>query len=130
MSAVENGSTDLFGSSSDGIGELRVAICRWENSKGDALTPQKSVVILTHLPFPKLFARVLDHVAPSFFNYGYSALEVACHAFASWPDPTPDTTLTLPLLSNVIEAKLPDKINSPQVAPNIDTVGSCVTPID
>lgn len=80
------------------------------------------MVILTHLPFPKLFASVLDHVAPSFFKYGYSALEVACHAFASWPDPTPDTTLTLPLLSNVIEAKLPDKINSPQVAPNSDIV--------
>lgn len=87
-------------------------------------------MILTHLPFPKLFASVLDHVAPSFFKYGYSALEVACHAFASWPDPTPDTTLTLPLLSNVIEAKLPDKINSPQVAPNSDIVGSCAAAID
>lgn len=83
---------------------------------------QKSVVILTHLPFPKLFASVLDLVAPSFFTYGYSALEVACHAFASWPDPSPDSTLTLPLLSHVIEAKLPDAMNSPQVASTSDVV--------
>jgi hypothetical protein len=45
---------------------------------------QKSLVILTHLPFPALFASVLDRIAPVFFEHGYSALEAACHAIASW----------------------------------------------
>lgn len=80
------------------------------------LTIQKSVVILTHLPFPALFSAVLARIAPSFFKYGYSALEVACHGIASWPDPCPDALLELPLLSEVLTVKLPDSTDNPQVA--------------
>nr|XP_031861745.1 uncharacterized protein CI109_002978 [Kwoniella shandongensis]KAA5528817.1 hypothetical protein CI109_002978 [Kwoniella shandongensis] len=63
---------------------------------------QKSLVILTHLPFPALFSTVLQKVAPVFFEHGYSALEAACHSIASWPDPTPDSILELPLMSEII----------------------------
>lgn len=45
---------------------------------------QKSLVILTHLPFPSLFSAVLYRVAPAFFDHGYSALEAACHSISSW----------------------------------------------
>ncbi|KAK6909422.1 hypothetical protein I203_103440 [Kwoniella mangroviensis CBS 8507] len=76
---------------------------------------QKSLVILTHLPFPALFAAVLQKVAPVFFEYGYSALEAACHSIASWPDPTPDSILELPMLTDLINVKLPDTTESPQI---------------
>ncbi|KAK8853233.1 hypothetical protein IAR55_003935 [Kwoniella newhampshirensis] len=76
---------------------------------------QKSLVILTHLPFPALFSAVLQKVAPVFFEHGYSALEVACHSIASWPDPNPDSILELPLMSEIITTKLPDTTESPQI---------------
>ncbi|ODN77662.1 hypothetical protein L202_04813 [Cryptococcus amylolentus CBS 6039] len=76
---------------------------------------QKSLVILTHLPFPALFASVLQRVAPAFFEYGYSALEAACHSIAKWPDPTPDTLLSLPFMSDVLNVKLPDTSESTQM---------------
>jgi hypothetical protein len=89
-------------------------------------------VILTHLPFPSLFAAVLHRVAPVFFEHGYSALEAACHSIASWsvtlrlsretalltlprPDPIPDTVLDIPILSDLITIKLPDMRQTPQV---------------
>ncbi|WWC91689.1 uncharacterized protein L201_006635 [Kwoniella dendrophila CBS 6074] len=76
---------------------------------------QKSLVILTHLPFPALFSAVLQKVAPAFFEYGYSALEAACHSIASWPDPTPDSILELPMMTELLSVKLPDTTESPQI---------------
>ncbi|WVO12525.1 hypothetical protein L204_100125 [Cryptococcus depauperatus] len=76
---------------------------------------QKSLVILTHLPFPGLFAAVLQKMAPVFFEHGYSALEAACHSMASWPDPAPDCLLQLPFMSDVLLVELPDTTESPQI---------------
>ncbi|OCF38214.1 hypothetical protein I316_00439 [Kwoniella heveanensis BCC8398] len=76
---------------------------------------QKSLVILTHLPFPALFSAVLQKVAPAFFEYGYSALEAACHSIAAWPDPSSDSVLELPLMTDLITVKLPDRTESPQI---------------
>ncbi|WVR00265.1 hypothetical protein IAU59_007408 [Kwoniella sp. CBS 9459] len=76
---------------------------------------QKSLVILTHLPFPVLFSSVLQKVAPVFFEYGYSALEAACHSIAAWPDPSPDSVLELPLMTDLITVKLPDTTEASQI---------------
>ncbi|KAK4685933.1 hypothetical protein P7C73_g4202, partial [Tremellales sp. Uapishka_1] len=82
---------------------------------------QKSLVILTHLPFPTLFSNVLSKVAPAFFEHGYSALETACHSIASWPDPTPDTLLDLPFMCDLIHVKLPDTTEAPQIGKAFST---------
>lgn len=79
-------------------------------------------MILTQLPFPALWSEVLKRLAPAFFQHGYSAIEVACHGIASWPAPKPDVTLELPLLSNVINVKLPDETDNPQLGRS-ETVG-------
>ncbi|WVF73087.1 hypothetical protein IAT40_007906 [Kwoniella sp. CBS 6097] len=76
---------------------------------------QKSLVILTHLPFPALFSSVLQKVAPVFFEYGYSALEAACHSIAAWPDPSSDSVLELPMMTDLLTVKLPDTTESPQI---------------
>ncbi|KAI9634049.1 uncharacterized protein MKK02DRAFT_17619 [Dioszegia hungarica] len=77
---------------------------------------QKSLVILTHLPFPSLFFATLNHLAPVFFEHGYSALEAGCHSIANWPDPQMGMTLELPILSDLITVKLPDE-EMPQLGP-------------
>jgi hypothetical protein len=59
---------------------------------------------------------VLSRLAPSFFQHGYPAIEVACHSIASWPDPEPDALLELPLMSDVLTVKMPDKTENPQLA--------------
>ncbi|WVR07677.1 hypothetical protein IAU60_004719 [Kwoniella sp. DSM 27419] len=76
---------------------------------------QKSLVILTHLPFPALFFAVLQRVAPVFFEYGYSALEAACQSISTWPDPVSGSILELPMMSDLIAVKLPDTTESPQL---------------
>jgi hypothetical protein len=73
-------------------------------------------VILTHLPFPSLFFATLNHLAPVFFEHGYSALEAGCHSIANWPDPQMGMTLDLPILSDLITVKLPDG-EMPQLGP-------------
>lgn len=82
----ENGCMGLSGSSRRGMGVLPEGTCRCVAYpvERDVADEQKSLVILTHLPFPAFFASVLDRVAPVFFEHGYSALEAACHAMASW----------------------------------------------
>lgn len=81
---------------------------------------QKSLVILTHLPFPSLFFATLNHLAPVFFEHGYSALEAGCHSIANWPDPSPGCTLELPILSDLMTVKLPDE-ETPQIGPFLNT---------
>lgn len=58
---------------------------------------------------------MLSKVGPAFFKFGYSALEVACHSIAAWPDPRPDALLELPLLTDVLTVKLPDSTENPQM---------------
>lgn len=76
---------------------------------------QKSLVVLSHLPFPSLFFSILERTAPIFFEHGYTALEAACNSIASWPDPAPEATLELPFLSEVVICKLPDIAETAQV---------------
>ncbi|EIW72107.1 hypothetical protein TREMEDRAFT_41513 [Tremella mesenterica DSM 1558] len=89
---------------------------------------QKSLVILTHLPFPSLFFTILERIGPPFFQHGYSALEAACHSIATWQDPSPNALLELPLMSDVITCQLPDTGESPQVG-NIMGLSSPERPI-
>ena len=68
---------------------------------GDHADFQKSLVILSRLPNPTLFLAVLDKAAPAFFEYGYPALEAACHNIARWPDPQAGQ-MDLPMACEVI----------------------------
>ena len=64
---------------------------------------QKSLVILSHVPNPDLFLRVLDRAAPSFFRHGYASLEATCHDIARWPD-IRSGVLDLPLSCAVLRS--------------------------
>ncbi|KAJ9108801.1 hypothetical protein QFC21_000121 [Naganishia friedmannii] len=76
---------------------------------------QRSIVILSYLAYPSLFAAMLEKIAPIYFSHGYPALEAACYGIASWPDPVPGAILELPLLTEILTVKLPEMNEAPQM---------------
>ena len=50
------------------------------------LLEQRSVVILSHLPYSSVFLKVLHDLAPLYFSQGAPSLEAACHNIANWYD--------------------------------------------
>ncbi|CAG0892421.1 unnamed protein product [Darwinula stevensoni] len=70
---------------------------------------QKSVVLISKLPFVRLFYHILESVAPEFFEGGEASLEAACHDIDSWPSPLPGDLFNLPLLGNILQVRIPTK---------------------
>ncbi|XP_039298437.1 protein DENND6A [Nilaparvata lugens] len=70
---------------------------------------QKSVIVLSRLPFISLFLEVIGLIAPEFFKSGFSSIEAACHEINQWPLPFPGDTVSLPLLGTVIQAQIPSE---------------------
>ncbi|GLV39377.1 uncharacterized protein CBL_13254 [Carabus blaptoides fortunei] len=68
---------------------------------------QKSVVILSHLPFNNLFTKISSLIAPEYFDNGKLSLEAACYNITRWPAPVPGQTLNLPLLGAVLQVYIP-----------------------
>lgn len=70
---------------------------------------QKSVVIISRLPFVSLFAEVSSLIAPEFFDNGEPSIEAACHDIDQWPCPAPGEIVNLPLLGTVLQAQIPSQ---------------------
>ncbi|KAB5595770.1 Polarity axis stabilization protein [Ceratobasidium theobromae] len=68
---------------------------------------QRSVVILTHLPWVGLFDRAIGIFGSLFFTHGNAMLQSACLNISNWPDPTLGSVLELGLLGSVITAEIP-----------------------
>lgn len=68
---------------------------------------QKSVVILSHLPYVSLFSKVVAQLGPLFFEHGTPMLEAFCQDVTNWPSPEAGATLSLPVLGQVLTAALP-----------------------
>ncbi|XP_075245764.1 protein DENND6A-like isoform X2 [Convolutriloba macropyga] len=68
---------------------------------------QKSVVVLSPLPFVSLWLEVVSVIGEDFFRNGELSLEVACHSIDQWPYPSPGAQLQLPMMGNVFEVTLP-----------------------
>lgn len=68
---------------------------------------QKSVVILTHLPYVGLFGEIVSKLAPLYFEHGEPILEAFGNAVSKWPNPSPGATLPLPLFGSVLWTALP-----------------------
>ncbi|KAF2356700.1 hypothetical protein FHG87_012548 [Trinorchestia longiramus] len=74
---------------------------------------QKSVVLLSVLPLVGLFTRVLEVLAPEYFDCGPASIEAACHNIDQWPPPCPGESLALPLLGQVLHTRLPCTADKP-----------------
>lgn len=68
---------------------------------------QKSVVILSRLPFNKLFSTISCLISPEYFENGEPSLEAACHNIDKWPPPVPGETMNLPLMGSVFQVEIP-----------------------
>ncbi|XP_064399646.1 protein DENND6A-like [Halichondria panicea] len=82
---------------------------------------QKSVVLLTRLPYITLFTQMVQKIAPDYFTNGLPSLEAACHSINTWLAPRPGKVLQLPLLGQIIQVRMPSKS---------DKIGSARSPDD
>ncbi|GJQ68117.1 hypothetical protein Trydic_g10709 [Trypoxylus dichotomus] len=73
---------------------------------------QKSVVILSRLPFNNLFTKIISLIAPEYFDNDILSLEASCYNIDQWPVPVPGVTLSLPLLGSVFQTYIPHQGNA------------------
>ncbi|KAJ6570082.1 hypothetical protein DFH09DRAFT_1362744, partial [Mycena vulgaris] len=77
---------------------------------------QRSLVILTHHPYPAFFARITALLGPLFQEHGLPMLEAACHNIATWSDPIPGMIAELGFLGTVLTVELPHSPEQQQLA--------------
>ncbi|CAG9137604.1 unnamed protein product [Plutella xylostella] len=70
---------------------------------------QKSIILLTRLPFINLFYKVVQLIAPKHFEDGESSLEAACHDINRWPPLEPGQNVLLPVLGTVFQSYIPNQ---------------------
>jgi len=70
---------------------------------------QKSLVLISKLPFVSLFKTVTSLVANDFFDHGTHIIEEACREVDLWPKPTPGSSLSLPIMGTLIQVRVPHR---------------------
>lgn len=70
---------------------------------------QKSILLLTRLPFINLFYKVIQLIAPKHFEEGESSLEAACHDINRWPILDAGQNTLLPVLGSVFQSYIPNQ---------------------
>ncbi|XGW26466.1 hypothetical protein V3C99_007236 [Haemonchus contortus] len=94
---------------------------------------QKSLVLITILPFFNLFSLVIERIALQFFENGEPAIEAACHDMDQWPSPCVGEPLSLPLLGSLLRIRIPCKADLPldfRLVPTLkDITGSHVNTV-
>lgn len=73
---------------------------------------QKSLVLITKLPFITLFKTVVSILANDFFDQGDDVIERAVRDIDHWPSLRSGSSERLPLLSTVIQIRIPHKAES------------------
>uniref|UniRef100_A0A8D2E8T6 DENN domain containing 6B n=1 Tax=Theropithecus gelada TaxID=9565 RepID=A0A8D2E8T6_THEGE len=68
---------------------------------------QKSLVLVSRLPFVRLFQALLSLIAPEYFDKLAPCLEAVCSEIDQWPAPAPGQTLNLPVMGVVVQNLLP-----------------------
>ncbi|XP_073940864.1 protein DENND6B isoform X2 [Castor canadensis] len=87
-------------------------ICSWEPS----VLPQ-SLVLVSRLPFVRLFQSLLSLIAPEYFEKLAPCLEAVCNEIDQWPAPVPGQTLNLPVMGVVIQVRIPSRVDRPESSP-------------
>ncbi|XP_047245183.1 protein DENND6B isoform X2 [Girardinichthys multiradiatus] len=78
---------------------------------------QKSLVLVSRLPYTHLFHSLLQIIAPEFFEKLEPFLEAVCNEIDQWPPPTPGQTLNLPIVGVVLQIRIPSKTDKPGGSP-------------
>ncbi|XP_032122103.1 protein DENND6B isoform X5 [Sapajus apella] len=88
---------------------------------------QKSLVLVSRLPFVQLFQALLSLIAPEYFDKLAPCLEAVCSEIDQWPVPMPGQTLNLPVMGVVVQNLLP----APMVLASVHELDlfSCLQPL-
>uniref|UniRef100_A0A3Q3W730 UDENN domain-containing protein n=1 Tax=Mola mola TaxID=94237 RepID=A0A3Q3W730_MOLML len=78
---------------------------------------QKSLVLISRLPYVHLFHSLLQIIAPEFFEKLEPCLEAVCNDIDQWPSPVPGLTLNLPMMGVVLQVRIPSKTDKPGGSP-------------
>ncbi|XP_070803831.1 protein DENND6B [Pituophis catenifer annectens] len=78
---------------------------------------QKSLVLVTRLPYVTLFHSLLHLIAPEYFEKLDPCLEAVCSEIDQWPAPVPGQTLNLPVMGVVIQVRIPSQVDKPDSCP-------------
>ncbi|XP_013855668.1 protein DENND6B [Austrofundulus limnaeus] len=70
---------------------------------------QKSLVLVSRLPYTHLFHSLLQIIAPEFFEKLEPCLETVCNEIDQWPTPTPGQTLNLPVMGVMLQVRIPSR---------------------
>ncbi|RXM98015.1 Protein DENND6B [Acipenser ruthenus] len=76
---------------------------------------QKSLVLISRLPYVNLFQSLLQLIAPEYFEKLEPCLEAVCNEIDQWPAPIPGQTLNLAVMGVVIQNLLP----APMILPTV-----------
>ncbi|KAJ1906249.1 hypothetical protein LPJ81_001449 [Coemansia sp. IMI 209127] len=68
---------------------------------------QRSVAIISHLPYHGLFSRMAQMLGPMYFDLGTAILEAAAQNVSSWQQPVPGRAYELPFLGTALSVELP-----------------------
>uniref|UniRef100_A0A8C6WNZ9 DENN/MADD domain containing 6Aa n=1 Tax=Neogobius melanostomus TaxID=47308 RepID=A0A8C6WNZ9_9GOBI len=74
---------------------------------------QKSLVLISKLPYVTFFHSLLKILAPEYFEKQEPCLEAACNDIDRWPTPQPGRVLTLPIMGVVIKVRIPTCYDKP-----------------
>ncbi|XP_061893992.1 DENN/MADD domain containing 6Aa isoform X2 [Entelurus aequoreus] len=74
---------------------------------------QKSLVLISKLPYVTFFHSLLKIMAPEYFEKQEPCLEAACNDIDRWPTPHPGRILTLPIMGVVIRVRIPTCYDKP-----------------
>ncbi|GBP54413.1 Protein DENND6B [Eumeta japonica] len=80
---------------------------------------QKSIILLTRLPFINLFYKIVQLIAPKHFEDGESSLEATCHDINRWPALAAGQNVVLPLLGTVFKSYIPNQATGKVVRSDI-----------
>nr|XP_028603077.1 protein DENND6B isoform X3 [Podarcis muralis] len=78
---------------------------------------QKSLVLVSRLPYVNLFQALLQLIAPEYFDKLDPCLEAVCSEIDQWPPPVPGQTLNLPVMGVVIQVRIPSRLDQPGSSP-------------
>ncbi|EPY84849.1 hypothetical protein CB1_000437011 [Camelus ferus] len=76
-----------------------------------------SLVLVSRLPFVRLFQALLSLIAPEYFDKLVPCLEAVCSEIDQWPDPMPGQTLNLPVMGVVLQVHIPSRADKPESSP-------------
>ncbi|KAK3536556.1 hypothetical protein QTP86_013758 [Hemibagrus guttatus] len=74
---------------------------------------QKSLVLISKLPYSTFFHSLLKLIAPEYFEKQEPCLEAACNDIDRWPTPYPGKILSLPIMGVVMKLRIPTCYDKP-----------------